>query len=111
MFTPLLLALAIATTSPMGGDIVVIDDQPTITIPLDRLDLARAEDVSRARHMIRHAAMRVCDRGYRGISYLETVACVKGAIADGNAQLSRIQALDSSKTSVTAAIAVTAPSN
>jgi UrcA family protein len=111
MLVPLLLGLAMGATSPADYEIVVVDDQPRITIPLDPADLGKAEGLHQVERKIHVAAIRVCDRGYRGVSYLETVACVKAAIAEGNAQLGRIQARGPGNTPVTAAIAVTAPSN
>ena len=74
MFMPLLAALAIGATSAPQDEIVIIDDQPGIIIPLARFNLGRAEDLRRVRHRIAHAAISVCDRGYRGLSYFETAA-------------------------------------
>lgn len=108
MFTPLLLTLAAGAASTSQGEVIVIDDRPSMVIAIGRLD--RAEHIGEIRREIRHDAKIVCDRAYRELGYLETVACVKSAVADGDAQLGRALAHNPAGTSV-AAIAVTAPAN
>jgi UrcA family protein len=108
MFTPLLLAAAIGAASPSDYQVIVVDDQPTISIPLQRLNLGREEDMRRAKRRVAYGATLVCERAYRGVSYLETVECVKAAMADGDAQLNRIGARESGSASVAAAVAITA---
>jgi UrcA family protein len=109
MLSFILFSVAAAGNPPSTKPITIIDDSPRIIIPLAAYDLGRAEDVVHVKHRIVTAAKMVCERGIRGIAYLETVACVKSAVADGNAQLGRILAQNPSATGVAAAIAVSAP--
>ena len=105
MFTIILLSLAAAGAEP----ITIIEDSPRIVIPLARYDLRRADDLRHLKQRIVTASKTLCEQGDRGISYLETVACVKTSVADGNAQLGRVLAQNPSAAPLAAAIAVTAP--
>jgi len=109
MFTPLILALMTAATTGARDAIVVVDDEPRIVIPLADYDLGRADGLRLVRQRIVNAATRVCYSGYREAIYPERVACVKSAVAGANAQLGAL--LTHHSTSVTAAIAVVAPTD
>jgi UrcA family protein len=111
MFTPLFVAVAVAVAATPSPDreIVIVNDQPTMTISLQAYSLARPEGLRSIRHRIGYAAKRVCDREYRGVSYLETIACVKGAIAVADAQLSRIKAQKIAGSTMAAAITMAPP--
>ena len=99
MISILLLGLAAAASEPI---VVVDEDQPTIVIPLAKYDLARDEDVRRLKHRISSAAMTVCDRSYRGVSYLETVECVKTARSAANSELDALLSKRSAGIAMTA---------
>lgn len=85
MFTISILGLALAGAEP----IIVVDEPPapTIRIDLTRYDLRQANELYRVEMRIHEAAKDVCVRGYGVELYLERVACVKSAIADGDRQL------------------------
>jgi UrcA family protein len=110
MFTPMLLSLAIAA-SPAPQHIIVVDDRPTVTIALADYDLASARDVRKLRGKIRSAADRVCIHGSGLAMYLESVPCLKSAVADADAQLDTVVANRGSSATMGATIAVSAPSN
>jgi UrcA family protein len=107
MFTALFLSLAI--TSAADKPITIIDDMPRVVIPLAPYDLGNPRDVDRLNHRIVTAAKMVCEQGYRGVSYLETVACVKTAVADGKGQLGQLLAQTPASTALSGAIAIAAP--
>ena len=111
MFTAILLVLASASGAPAEGPITIVNEQPTIQIPLAGYDLSRPDEVRRVERAIGHAADKVCASSYRDAIYLEIVACVKSAAVDARAQLGAILARRSTSASMTAAIAVSAPSN
>ena len=108
MFTPMLLSLAIAA-SPAPQHIIVVDERPTVTIALADYDLASA--VRKLRGKIRSAADRVCIHGSGPAMYLESVPCLKSAVADADAQLETALASRGSGATMGATIAVSAPSN
>jgi UrcA family protein len=84
MFSILLLGLAaVAGSDP----VIVVDDRAMISIDIVGYDLRQAADTRRLERRIRQAADRVCVRGYGVAIYLERVACVKSAIAEGDRQL------------------------
>ena len=101
MFTTLILGLALAGSEP----IVVVDEAPapTISIDLTHYDLRQANDLHRVEMRIHDAAKNVCVRGYGVAIYLERVACVKSAIADGDRQLMDIVTKTQSATALSAA--------
>ena len=105
MFTAIFLSLAMSAAG-VEPDVIVTDEAPTVVIPLASYDLSRPSDVERLKLRIHAAARSVCDRSYRGVMYLETVACVKGAIADAEAQLGQVRQRQSIA-SLGAAIAIT----
>jgi UrcA family protein len=111
MFTPILMLLASAATPPQAEPITVFDDAPSIVIPLARYDLARSDDVRHLKLRIIGAARLICESGYRGLAYRETIACVKSAVSGGNAQLGRLLAHNPSSAPLATAIAVSAPAN
>jgi len=106
MFTPILLSLAMATTSH-PGEIIVVDERPTIRLDIGTYDLSKSDDLKRVESKIHWAADRVCVRGYG--FFAERVACVKGAIGDADRQLSKMLAQHPTATSLTATIVVGAP--
>jgi UrcA family protein len=108
MLTALLLSLAI-TASSQDDPILVIDPAPSIVISLAHYDLGKAGDVDRLSHRIVTSAKLVCEHGYRGIGYRETVACVQSAVADGKAQLGRLLAQNPSSAALTGSIAIAVP--
>ena len=108
MLTPILVSLAI-TASAHSNDIIVVNDQPTVLLDVRQFDLRDAAALKRVKSKIRWAADRVCVRGYGIGFYPETVACVKAAIKQGDAQLGAMVAQNPSTAALTATIAVTAP--
>lgn len=107
MLTALLLSLAITASSQ--DQIIVEDPAPSIAISLAHYDLGKAGDVDRLNHRIVTSAKLVCEHGYRGIGYRETVACVQSAVADGKAQLGRLLAQNPSSAALTGSIAIALP--
>ena len=65
MFSPILLSLAMAGTSAPVEQIIIIDDRPSIRIPLRDYDLGRSDDLRKLRFEIGRASRKVCDHGYR----------------------------------------------
>jgi UrcA family protein len=90
MFTAIFLSLATNVVS-VEPEVIVAEDAPTVVIPLASYDLARSSDVERLKLRIHAAARSVCDRSYRGVMYLERVACVKSAIASAETQLGQVR--------------------
>jgi len=112
MFSPILLSLAMAGTSAPVEQIIIIDDRPSIRIPLRDYDLGRSEDLRKLRFEIGRASRKVCDHGYRDTIYLVTLECVDGAMSGANGQLNTLLASRrGSGTLSAAALVVTAPSN
>ena len=109
MITSLLLTLAMTAGADHARPITIVEDAPTIVIPLAHYDLANAEDYQRLTHRIWKAAGTVCDVTYVGIRDPETVACRDSAVADADAQLGRLLAHRSSVAALTSVIAVTRP--
>jgi UrcA family protein len=103
MFNILLLGIAAAAGSE---PIVVVDERPTITIEMARYDFRQTGDMRRLEARIHDAANRVCVRGYDVSVYLERVACVKSAIADGDRQVRDLVAKSRSAPLTTAAISI-----
>lgn len=108
MLTALLLSLAL-TASAQDEPITIVDPTPSIVIPLAAYDLGKPRDVDRLNHRIVTSAKLVCERGYRGIGYRETVACVQSAVADGKAQLGRLLAQNPTSAALTGSIAIATP--
>ena len=108
MLTALLLSLAMSASSH-DEPITIVDSEPSIVILLASYDLKNTRDVDRLERRIVDAAKTVCERSYRDIGYLETVACVKSAMANGKAQLGRLLGRNPSAAGLTSAIAVTVP--
>jgi len=104
MFTPILLSVAMAE-SGHSGEMIVVDDRPTIRLDVGKYDLRKADDLKRVESRVHWAADRVCVRGF-GL-FAERVACVKGAILDADAQLNAMLARIPSTTPLTTTIAVT----
>lgn len=100
MFSILFLGLAAAAST---DPILVVDDRPAISINLGRYDLGRRGDLRRVEASIHYAARQVCARDYGVAIYEERVACVKGAIADGDRQLSEIATRNRSAAALSAA--------
>jgi len=110
MITPILMTLAMAASTAHPAPITIVEDAPTIVIPLARYDLGNADDFHRLSNRIWKAASTVCDVTYVGIRDPRTVACRDSAVADADAQLGRILAHRSSAAAaLTSAIAVTRP--
>lgn len=108
MFTPILLSLAMNSSAP--EPIIVVDERPTIQIMLADYDLTRPADVKKLKRQIRWAADRVCIHGTGLAMYLESVPCLRSAVADANAQL-RAVAQHPSRPPLASAIVVSAHSN
>ena len=111
MFSPILLSLAMAGTSAPVEQIIIIDDRPSIRIPLRDYDLGRSDDLRKLRFEIGRASRKVCDHGYRDTIYLVTLECVEGAMSGANGQLDRIIASRGGAASLSAALVVSAPSH
>jgi len=111
MFASLFLVLAIVASSTPAGATVGFDEGPDIVIPVGNYDFGRPDMRRRIENKIHHAAISVCDRGYHGLSYSETIACVKSAIADGEAQLGKLLAHSSRTAPVTSAVVISLPAN
>lgn len=109
MITSILLTLAMATSAGQPRPITIVDDAPSIVIPLASYDLSQADDIRRLSQRIWKVAGSVCDITYVGIRDPRTVACRNSAIADADAQLGHFIAHRSSAAALTSAIAVTRP--
>jgi UrcA family protein len=101
MFSILLLGFAAAVGAESN---TVSDNRPTIGIDVGGYNLRDEHELLRVQGTIHRAAIDVCMRGYGVALYEERVACVKSAIADGNAQLQRILAKRDSSLAAAAAI-------
>ena len=108
MFAPMLLTLAIAAGADQAKPITIVENAPSIVIPIAGYDLARASDVRHLETRIWFAATSVCDVNYGVVRDPETVACRNRAVADADAQLGRFLAHPSTA-ALTSAIAVTRP--
>jgi UrcA family protein len=109
MFAYWLLTLAAASSTGAGEQVIIVEERPSVRLSLAGYDLGRQDDLRRVKRDIGSAADRVCARGYRDATYPEIVACVKGAAADAEAQLSVIVAHNPTASPLLSAIAVTAP--
>ena len=109
MFGYSLLAFAAAAIADAGGQVIIVDGQPTIRLSLATYDLGRHEELRRLKLNIQSAAGKVCARAYRDAAYPEVVACAKGAAANAEAQLSVAIARNSPASPLLSAIAITAP--
>ena len=107
MFMPVLLPIAMSAIGFQPEPITVVENAPTVVIPLARYDLSSPRDRDRLKLRIHSAARSVCDIDYRGEMYLEMVACVRTAIADANAQLGTFKP-GQSTASIAGAISVSA---
>ena len=110
MLSQLLTAAMIVAASPQQGEIVVINDAPSIIIPLRSYDLAREGDLRRVRSRIAHAAKLVCDTGSSGLAFVEAVQCSRWARTGAEAQLRTLLA-NRPTAALPAAITVSAPMN
>jgi UrcA family protein len=108
MFTALFLSLAMAASS-QDDPILVVDPAPSIVISLAPYDLGKPGDVDQLNHRIVTSAKLVCEHGYRGLGYRETVACVQSAIADGKGQLGRLLSQNPNNAALTGTIAIVTP--
>ena len=109
MITPVLLTLAMAASTAQPRPITIVEDAPSIVIPLAGYNLTNADDFRRLSHRIWKAAGTVCSVTYVGIRDPKTIACRDSAIADADAQLGRFLAHRSTAAALTSAFAVTRP--
>jgi UrcA family protein len=108
MLSAMLLFWAIGTAAPVVENITIVNGQPAVSVPLAGYDLSNAEDIHRLKRHIGTAARKVCSHAYSDATYLERVACVKGAAEDANIQVRSIRTRGS-QAPLSAAIAVSTP--
>jgi UrcA family protein len=108
MFSAMLLSLAMGIAAPAGEHSIIVNGQPAISVLLGGYDLSSVDDMHRLNRRIGTAARKVCSHEYGDASYLERVACVKGAVENADVQVRSIRARGP-LAALTAAIAVSIP--